>query len=336
LIKTNPYKHLIFIILSTCFALAPAEAQKIPYYLNFDHILDNREYFTEYGTHQTFFGVRINPGLAFTFDSIHSIHVGFNYMYEFGGEFFGVMPQVDLYYTFRKEHLEMRFGSFPRREVMDYPLMILRDSISYYRPNMDGASLAYSWEWGQVHGWVDWMGRETPETREAIHAGMDVTLQAGAFYLEAITTRAHLARTTAPGDQNQIRDDGSFVALLGADLDGRFFLDRMDLATGLLAMYERQRPAPDFSWAKAWYSTMDLGHWIFGIRGSWYLGDPSPLMYGDPLYGSGNYGRFDFFIDPFRNPRITSKIGWNLHVIPGEGLYHSQQVLIRISLSADH
>jgi len=71
---------------------------------------------------------------------------------------------------------------------------------------------------------------------------------------------------------------------------------------------------------------------IFGIKGTYYFGDPSPLVYGDPLYTSGNYGRIDLFLDPFRkNPRISSKFAWNFHILPWDGLYHSQQILIQVT-----
>ena len=59
---------------------------------------------------------------------------------------------------------------------------------------------------------------------------------------------------------------------------------------------------------------------------------PRSQIYGDPLYRSGNYGRIDLFIDPFKNPRISSKIAWNIHMISGEGVQHSQQILISVML----
>jgi hypothetical protein len=318
---------LVFLLLSLSVA-----AQRPAFYLGFDHILDNREYFTAYSIHQTFFGARINPGVCFAFDSVHSVRAGFNYMYEFGGEFLGVKPQPDLYYRFEGRALKLSLGSFPRREVMDYPLMLLTDSLQYYRPNVEGASVRYNWGWGTIHSWVDWMGRETEETREAIHAGVDAALTPGTFRLEAISTRSHLARTTAPADNNRIRDDGSLLVLAGTDLSGRFFLDELSAATGYAGTYFRQRPAPGFSWFHGWYSRLEAGFRFIRFNGSWYLGDPVSLMYGDPLYASGNYGRFDLFIDPFRNPRISSRIGWSFHVLPGEGLFHSQQVLLHVSL----
>lgn len=310
----------------------PGLAQKPDFYLGFDQILDNREYFTEYATHQTFFGARINPGISFGFDSVHAVSVGINYMYEFGGEWLGVKPQIDLYYSYSTEKLQMKLGSFARREVMDYPLFSLADSLHYYRPNIEGASVRYNWKWLSIHGWVDWMARENDTTREAIHAGFDATIKLSVVYLSATTTRYHLARTTSPADNMQIRDDGSLMILAGIDISDQVFLDEMDLASGVASSYVKQRPAPSFTWSHAWYTKIDLRYKIFGIKGSYYLGDPSPLLLGDPLYSSGNYGRIDFFVDPFKNPRISSKIGWNLHLIPGDGLYHSQQILISVML----
>ncbi len=306
-------------------------AQAPKFYLGFDEIFDNREYFTPYGTHLTIFGARINPGVSFGFDSLHSVNVGINYMYEFGGEFLEVKPQIDLYYSYQTDQLQLRLGSFPRRDVMDYPLLLLTDTLNYYRPNMEGASIYYGWAWGSVHGWVDWMGRETTDTREAILGGFDASFRAGIFYLTTMATRYHLAKTTDPADANYLRDDGSLAGMVGADLSDQLILDEFDISTGWVSTYLRARPA-DNVWTRGWLSQLDARYGIFGLKGTYYFGDAPPLAYGDPLYRSGNYGRFDFFVDPFKNPRISSKIGWNLHFIPGDGLYHSQHILIAVSL----
>jgi len=327
----EPLKNGICHIILLFLVLSPAAAQRPQFYLGFDQILDNREYFTEYGYPQTIFGARVNPGVYFTFDSVHQIHAGINYMYEFGGALFGVSPQIDLYYSYQSAHIDLRVGSFPRLERMDYPLLLLNDSISYYRPNMEGVSVRYNWDWGTIHGWVDWTGRETEEIRESILGGLDVTLRYKSYYLTAITTRYHLARTTAGDDNNRIRDDGALLALAGVDLSEQVVLDRLDLSSGLASNYEFIHSST-YSWGMGWLTRLDIRWGMFGIKGSMYLGDPSRLLYGDRLYSYGDYGRIDVYLDPFRNPRITSKIGWNLHWLPGDGLYHSQQLLISIRL----
>ena len=328
----RPLKTLPVATLALLLTTQGLLGQKLDYYLNLDGILDNREYFMPWGIHQTFFGIRIDPGLILSFDSVHEIGAGLNYMFEFGGKLLGVEPQPDLYYAYHGEHLEFKFGSFRRAEVMDYPLYLFRDSLRYYRPNMTGSSVAYSREWGHVHAWVDWMGREDTVTREAIHAGFDLKLGKGIPFLEFYTTRYHLAKTTVPGDGYRIHDDGSLLAMAGADLGGHTVLDELILSTGLAASYLRDRPA-DFRWFTGWLTRLHARYRFAGILGSYYLGDENPLTLGDPLYDAGNYARFDLYVDPFRkNPRISSKISWNLHLIPGEGLYHSQQFLLYIRL----
>jgi hypothetical protein len=225
----------------------------------------------------------------------------------------------------------MHFGSFPRKELLDYPLFLLTDSIGYYRPNIEGSSIIYSWRWGRVHGWVDWTGRASEETRESILAGIDLSLTAGWFYFSSTTTRYHLARSKAADDTNRIRDDGSILVLGGIDLSEQIPLDQADLAAGVAISYERTMPSPS-QWYRGWISRLKLKYSILGLLGTWYMGDRSPLRYGEPLYTSGNYARIDLMAEPLRNSRISSRFAWNFHLLPGEGLFHSQQIVICIHL----
>ena len=324
-------KRLLILFILACSLAITNQTQPPRFYIGFDGILDNREYFTPYSIHQTIFGARINPGVAFQWDSLHQVHVGLNYMYEFGGELLGVLPQIDLYYSYRGEQLQFRFGSFPRRELLNEPLMLMTDSLDYYRPNLEGAFMRYSWGWGSVNGWVDWTGRETPETRESILAGVNATLRRNIFYLSSGATWYHLAKTTADDDIHRIRDEGSIKTLAGADLSEQTMLDRLEITTGWVGTHARTRPE-ETRWFHGWLSLLEIQYRIAGIKGAYYLGDPSPLSYGDRLYGSGNYGRLDFYIDPFKNEKISAKISWNLHLLPGDGLYHSQQILLHVAL----
>ncbi len=309
-------------------------AQSPRFYLGFDQILDNREYFTPYGYHQTIFGARINPGVAFHLDTLHQLRAGINYMFEYGGDLLAVRPQPELYYHYRGERLHLRTGAFPREELTEYPLVLLTDTLRYYRPHMEGGSVRYRWKSGWVHGWVDWTGREDTVRRESILAGIDARIRYRFVYLEAFLTRYHRARTTSPSDENRLRDDGSVMVLAGADLSGlsglRSFRE-VSLSTGYLGTYEWERPEPN-RWFRGWYSKAELRAGVFGFSGVYYRGDPPPLRYGDPLFRSGNYGRLDLFADPFTDPRIRSRIGWSFHLIPGEGLYHSMQLLISVRI----
>jgi hypothetical protein len=305
------------------------KAQVADFYIGFDGIMDNREITTPYVEPQTIFGARINPGVSFRVDSLHSVNLGINYMYEFGGEFFGVEPQLDLYYNFKSEHVNFLVGSFPRKDLMDYPLILLTDTLNYYRPNMEGASISFAWGWGDVHGWIDWTGRISTETREEYLAGFDATLRAGIFYMSTLMTIHHLSFASVWHPANILWDDNSFLGMIGVDLSEKLFLDELNISTAWLNTYNHLRNS-DPVWKMGWFSQLDARYKFCGIKGSYYLGESPNLLYGDWLYRSGNYGRIDLFIDPFNNPRITSKIGVSMHVISGVGVQWSQQLLVSV------
>jgi hypothetical protein len=309
----------------------PVKAQMADFYIGFDGIFDNRELTSPYVKSQTIFGARINPGVSFGFDSFHSVKLGINYMYEFGGELLGITPQLDLYYNYKSEQINFLIGSFPRKDVLDYPLMVLTDTLNYYSPNMEGFSASYAWAWGNVHAWMDWTGRITTETREGYMMGFDATLRSSLFYLTALTTVHHLARISVWDPENTLWDDGSILGIFGADLSEKLMLDELDISTAWVSTYSHLRGG-DVIWTKGWLTHVDARYGIFGIKGTGYLGEGPHLLYGDWLYRSGNYGRIDFFFDPFKNPRISSKIGVSMHLISGEGLQWSQQILISVML----
>ena len=323
--RFTAYISLTFLSVLYCAAQSPG------FYVGFDHILDNREYYSQYTRPQTIFGARINAGASFTFDSVHTVCTGINYMYEFGGKLTGVKPQIDLYYNFKNEHLEMRFGSFPRRDLKEYPLLMLTDSLNYYRPNIEGTSIGYSWEWGTIHGWIDWTGRISEKIRESILVGLDATFRAGIFYFEPATIRYHMAHTQAINDENHVRDDGAISLIAGIDLSDLVPVDLLCLSSGSMITYERTKPQ-DYIWSNGWLSIMHIKHTIVGFKSTYYKGDPSPLLYGDRLYRSGHYGRMDLYFEPFRNQRISSKLGWSFHFLIGERFFNSQQVLIHIMI----
>ena len=305
------------------------KAQLADFYIGFDGILDNREMNTPYVKPQTIFGARINPGVSFGFDSIHSVNRGINYMYEFGGELLGITPQLDIYYSYKSEQIKFLIGSFPRKDVLDYPFMVLTDTLYYYRPNMEGASISYAWSWGDAHTWIDWTGRRTTETREEFLAGFDATIRAGFFYLTALTSYYHLSKSEVLDPSNTVMDDGSILGIFGVDLSEKLLLDELNISTAWVSTYEREGHN-DADWTKGWLSQLDARYGIFGVKGTCYLGKGPYLSYGDWLYRSGSYGRIDLFIDPFKNLPVCSKLGWSMHMISGTGIQWSQQILISV------
>ena len=318
-------KKSLWIIL---FALAclSARAQRPGYDISFHQIFDNREFFSEFAFPQTIFGARLDASLVFSIDTMHSFAAGLNYLYEHGSSVLGVTPQVNLYYVYQSDQLELAFGSFPRRDRIDMPLVFLADTLHYYRPNVEGGYVAFGGRHIEVYGFVDWTGRVSKTTREAFLAGMDASVRLAHFFVNPSFLMYHQARSYDPADGRPIRDNGIFSLVAGASVgDQQEFSVR--LSAGYIASYNRLRPE-DLTWGKGWQTIIDLQYTIFGFKGVYYFGTPIVFEYGDPFYRAGNYGRMDLFADPFRLKNIDSKIGWSFHLVPGEGLHHSQQLLM--------
>ncbi len=304
-------------------------AQKPEMRFTFDQFFDNREYFSDHAFPQTIFGARLDVQAQFEIDSMHRVAAGINYMYEHGSSLLAIKPIVDLYYNYSGRNLNMTFGSFPRREKLEMPLYFLTDTLNYYRPNIEGALVNYAWNWGEVLTFIDWTGRVSELERETFLLGLDAKLGTQLLHVRPSMIMYHNAQSYYPFDSIPLQDNGIMSLLLGTDLSDKTFFDKLSLSTGYLASYNRFRPDP-LHWGRGWVSNLDLGYNIFGIKGVYYYGTPIAFKYGDPFYTSGNYGRLDLFVDPFKHKNVKIRIDWGLHFVAGEGLHHSQQILIKV------
>ena len=138
-------------------------AQEHWFYGNWNNIFDDREYTSTIGLpyNKVILGERVDGGIGFKIDTLHQIFAGINYMFEYGSNPFVLQPVPDLYYKFQKSHFLAFFGSFPRYKLLNFPLALLCDSISYYRPNIQGGLLETHGDWGYENAFCDWTGRQT-------------------------------------------------------------------------------------------------------------------------------------------------------------------------------
>ncbi len=320
-------KSLLIIVLAI--SVLSVRGQRMEHDISFHQIFDNREYFSEYAFPQTIFGARLDASLVFRIDTMHSFAAGLNYLYEHGSSVFSVPPQVNLYYAYRSDHVEMALGSFPRRNRIDMPLVFLTDTLNYFRPNVEGGYFAHFSNFFEVYGFVDWTGRVTTNTRESFLAGMDASFSFSHFFLNSSMLMYHEARSYQRIHASPIRDNGVMALLAGYSVDNQEELRSLKLSAGYMLSYDRLRPS-DLEWGRGWIANVDFRYTIVGFKGVYYVGTPVVFEYGDPFYQSGNYGRLDIFADPFRKKNIDSKIGWNFHFVPGEGIHHSQQLIMHV------
>ncbi len=320
----------IILINGFLLALVPALSREPEYNFSFKQIFDNREYFSRYAFAQTIFGARLNGSLLFEIDTVHSFAAGVSYLYEHGSTLLRVDPQPVLYYSYATPHLNMAFGSFPRHERLTFSHAFLNDTLRYYRPNVEGAWISYEEGALEVSGFIDWTGRVSEQQREQFLAGLDSRVELQGFYMKGSVIMFHNAKSYNGADSIPLQDNGIFSVLLGYAHESVAIPFTIKTSVGYLSSYNRYRPE-DFSIGRGMIFNADLRYKIVGLDGVYYSGTPIVFGYGDPFYSSGNYGRIDLFADPFRHPRIESRIGWSFHMVHGEGIHHSQQLLICVA-----
>ncbi len=272
-------KLTVFVFVILCYT--KVYSQEALLHSDFHQILDNREYFSQYGHPQTILGARLNIIGGYQTKSVLSY-----------------------------------FGAFPRKNLLNYPLALLTDTLNYYRPNIEGGFFQFSGSWGKVNAWCDWTGRQTQVRRESFMAGLSGRFKYRFLYLDYYAYMYHFA-----GDASQsqhIRDNGAEAAFLGVDLSFLSeHLKKLSIDAGVVGSYDRVRPSPYVHYA-GFMSRVHIHFKRFGADATIYAGDKQHLAYGDALYTSGQYSRVDLFIVPFKTPYVDSRFSFNLHFIKGE------------------
>lgn len=305
---------------------------------------DNVEFSgSEYKMSQTMSGIQAVPEVGIKFDTVHLISAGGNALHEFGG-----MAAVErfypvIYYEFDRKPYRFLMGAFPRSMALDkYPRVFFQDSVSYFRPNMNGVFWEISGRKGYVNLWLDWTGQRSPTEREAFFAGVSGRYGAGIFYLQHFDYMFHYAKDFDPIVDRGIHDNMLTLTSAGIDLSGLTFLDRLDINAGWLAGVERAR-AENSGWLvnSGFFMETRLAYKRVGVFNSLYAGDAqmkfyadhgNGLYWGDPAYRAGNYNRTDLCVDFINSGRVRLNLTYSLHFAEGN-VYHEQLLKAQIMLN---
>ena len=101
----------------------PAHSQNFEWLAGFDGFLDNREYYSIENP-QTIFGSRIRGEIGSSVADVHRFRVGMNFLYEFGSDLDTHLPDLTMYYQYDDHRINFQIGSFPRVNLIDYPLAL--------------------------------------------------------------------------------------------------------------------------------------------------------------------------------------------------------------------
>jgi hypothetical protein len=290
--------------------------------------LDNREYFNAYTNDQTMFGNGIDITGGFRIDTLHLFQVGVNFLYEFGSEASDIKIFPVIYYKYQTKYTNFLMGSFPRFESLDYPNVLLLDTLYYYRPNIEGSLFAIKGKYGFQNMWIDWTGRQSASRNESFLAGSSGKFQYQHFYFENYLYMYHHAATSTPDTSFHLRDNGGGVFQFGIDYSKKFYTK---ISAGLAFSYDRQRPQ-EYDIKKGFYGKLETEYHSYLVRIIHYQGESLSLAYGDSFYKANKYTRIDTEFKLINHSNIQLQLQLSGHLFDDE-INFSQKLLLFIKLN---
>ncbi len=289
---------------------------------------DNREYNRAYAKPQTIFGNRLDFSAGFRIDSVHLIQFGADYLYEFGSKTNAIPLFPTIYYSYSDTHSDFNFGAFPRNNKLNYPKLLLNDTLNYYRPNVEGFLFNYKGKLGNQNVWIDWVGRQTDTNNERFLAGTSGKLKQNMFFVENYLYMYHHAATAISDTAFHLRDNGGGVLLAGVDFTEKYFFK---IGIGAAFSYDRYRPNP-YQISKGFYGKLSLKYKKVLLRVTHYNGEEISLGYGDALCRTGQYTRIDAEYNFLKHEKIKLNLQFSGHLYP-DNFDLSQKLTLYINLN---
>ncbi|HBE43762.1 MAG TPA: hypothetical protein DDW27_21730 [Bacteroidales bacterium] len=292
---------------------------------------------------QTMAGVRFAPGFCLKFDSVHSIVAGVNMLHEYGSH--NIIDNVTptAYYMYRGDPLRFIAGAFPRDFALDrYPRLFFRDSLTYYRPNMNGILLDYSHAGLSANLWLDWTSRQSFEHREAFFVGFSGRYERGIFYVQQFSYMFHFAGIKDPAIDEALHDNIMLLASAGFDLSEKTIFDRLEFNAGYVTGLDRAR-GDNTGWLihNGFLSETYIEYRRFGLFNTFYAGEGqmsfyrdhnNELYWGDPFYRTNTYNRSDLYLDFLRNDIVNARLLFSFHFTE-RNVYNEQALKISVNLN---
>jgi hypothetical protein len=334
------FRIILFFLLLTTEGIS----QKVNWKVGLFSFFDN----TEFGNSlvqipQTMAGVQLAPEIGITWDTVHRVNAGVNLLHEFGSDMAVDKLYPTAYYEFNKRPFSFIMGAFPRIYAIEkYPRIFFQDSITYYRPNMNGIFWEIHNSRDYLNLWLDWTSRQSPTMHEAFFMGFSGKYNMGIFYIQHFGYMFHFAGVMDPVVDEALHDNGLFLTSAGIDLAGKSFFDKLELNAGWVIGLDRAR-SDQTGWlahngllveARAEYKRI-------GIFNSFYTGDSqmsfyndhsNELYWGDPIYRAETYNRSDFYINFINNKIVSTKFVYSLHFAENT-VYHEQSLKVFFNLN---
>ncbi len=303
------------------------KAQNFEYLISFEGIGDNREFFSGKAMSQTILGSRgaFETGLAI---DNHRLRAGLNHLLEFGSDLDYHKPKLTLYYQYIDNRKQLKFGAFPRRDCINFPLAMLTDTLLYYRPNIEGLYGMVAWPWGHQKAFVDWVSRQTDVKRENFMAGFSGEISHKSIFLQNYLLLFHDAGAAihVPGDQ--IKDYFGYLIQAGLRTSGENRFTGMIKAGALGSLFRERTVTDGFINQNSLYAEAEGKVKNYGIKTTLHTGGSHRFAYGDRFYRTKNYWRTDLIWYFINHPRIKGRFNLSFHVIDWNDLDQQQQMSV--------
>lgn len=310
--------RILLILSCTLVFTSVLQAQQIKYHFELNGFADNREYVNEYIDPQTIFGERAELSVGIQADEQNAAYLGLSHTYEFGGEKSMLKPDLIMYYHGNNQGFDFRIGAFPRNDLIKHPLVLLSDTLQYFRPTIQGAFFQLKKKWGYQNLWIDWLSRQTAENYETFLAGYSGLLQYRWAFVNYHLIMEHLAGTATYDESHHLEDNGGMVVLPGINLSQYTFFDSLSVSSGYAVSYDRKRGLYDLKYFRGWITNINIAYKGYGVSSWLYKGDGQYQVIGDHFYTAPSYMRFDIYFTPVNNKFVKARFIWAVHHSPGE------------------
>lgn len=316
-------------VLFLLFLTISGNCQKPEYLILFEGIGDNREFFTEKipVPAKTILGTRIVFEFGTTIEE-HILRIGLSELYEFGSRISFHEPKLTLYYKFQKRNNEFYFGSFPRKELINFPLAMLADTLLYFRPNIEGIYGKTKWNWGHQLFFLDWTSKQTENERENFIIGSSGRLRFKNLFIENYFIIYHDEGSLISKTTEHLKDYMGYLFQPGLILFNKENL-YFDIKAGILGSLFRERHVTDgfINTSSIFFESLFRIN-NFSIQTFTHSGDGHRFPMGDPFYKLNNYYRINLNWNFLNHKNISTRINLSLHLLDWYELENSQQFSI--------
>lgn len=315
--------YLTLLLLGFTFRLF---AQEPEITFTFEGIGDNREFSGSPSISQTILGARGAFEAGFLYDR-HRLRAGLSRLFEFGNEHNQKVKPI-LYYQYADSLKSFQFGLFPRRNLVNFPLVMLTDTLNYYRPNIEGLHGELHGNWGYQNAFVDWTGRQSAVVRESFTAASSGEIGFGSFFVQNFILLNHLAHSKQRGEDEHVNDNFGYLLMTGLRQQNNPTWQGY-LKAGILGSMFRERSVTDgFVSAQSLLAEGYIKTGNFGVRNTLHSGGSHIFLSGDPMYRIKNYNRTDAIWYFINHKNINGRFNVSFHAIEWEKVAFSQQLSI--------